>query len=98
VSDTIVGAGRRADALGLEFGGGGGAAERLCYSTVLLSVTGPPKGVSTMFTSFVAVLKPREQITLPGDRKMRVRPEDVTADRALLWPEGTAFPVSWPGV
>jgi len=41
----------------------------------------------------IRVLKPREQITLPGDRRITVQPEEVTADRAVLLPQGAAFPV-----
>ena len=38
-------------------------------------------------------LKPGDEITLPGNRKVpRVLPEEVTAERAVLLPEGSPIP------
>jgi hypothetical protein len=40
----------------------------------------------------IRALKPGEVISLPGNRKMTVQPEEVTADRAVLLPEGAPLP------
>jgi len=40
----------------------------------------------------IKVLKPGDEFTLPGNRKMTVPAEDVTDDRAVLLPEGAPTP------
>jgi hypothetical protein len=40
----------------------------------------------------IRVLKAGDEFTLPGGRKAKVRPEEVTADRAVLMPEGAPVP------
>lgn len=40
----------------------------------------------------IRVLKPGDVITLPGNRKLTVQPDEVTKDRAFLLPEGMELP------
>jgi hypothetical protein len=40
----------------------------------------------------IRLLKPGDEIALPGGRKFKVRPEEVTADRAVLLPEAMPIP------
>ena len=40
----------------------------------------------------IRALKPGDVITLPGNRKVTVHKEEVTADRAVLLPEGAPVP------
>jgi hypothetical protein len=40
----------------------------------------------------IRALKAGDEITLPGNRKVKVLPEEVTADRAVLVPQGAPFP------
>lgn len=40
----------------------------------------------------IRALKPGDEIILPGNRKIRVRPEEVTAERAVVLPEGSPIP------
>jgi len=40
----------------------------------------------------IRVLKPGDEVTLPGNRKMTVKPEEVADDRAILMPEGAPVP------
>ena len=40
----------------------------------------------------IRVLKPGDEITLPGNRKLTIKAEEVTADRAVLLPEGSPVP------
>ena len=65
----------------------------------LLQGSAIPKDQTKEFKAQIArmpirVLKPGEEITLPGNRKVTIKPEEVTADRAMLLPQGTPFPVS----
>jgi len=40
----------------------------------------------------IRALKPGDEFTLPGNRKVKVRPEEVTAERAVLVPQGAPIP------
>lgn len=40
----------------------------------------------------IRTLKPGDDITLPGNRRVKVMPEEVTADRAVLLPQGAPVP------
>jgi hypothetical protein len=57
----------------------------------------PPAGqlanVKNQFAKMpIRVLKPGDEITLPGNRKVTVQPQEVTADRAVLLPQGAPVP------
>ena len=40
----------------------------------------------------IRVLKPGETVTLPRNRKVTIRPEDIGVDRTMLLPEGAPLP------
>jgi len=42
----------------------------------------------------IHVLQPGDELTLPGNQKMTIKPEEVTKDRVLLLPPGAPLPMA----
>jgi hypothetical protein len=66
------------------------------FEVLLLGQGPPPDQVEAVKAQIakqkIRVLKPGDEFTLPGGRKLKVQPEEVGDDRAVLLPEGAPLP------